>query len=147
MPKIFNTSWLAVIIATIVFFAIGWIWYGPIFGETWMAIEGITEAEAAARLEEMGMLVWFGAALSITIGQAIGLLMVLHYTGAKRLKACLTRAFWLVITIVAPILGYASVYGGYPMNGFLIDFGHMLIGYLAMSAVYAAFRGKDALDA
>lgn len=143
MPKIFNTSWLAVILATIVFFMFGWIWYGPVFGETWMGIEGITEADAQARLDEMGMAVWLVTALLITIGQAIGVLMVIHLAGAKRLPACLKTIFWLVVTIAAPILGYASLYGGYPLNGFLIDLGHMLIGYLIMAAIYAAFRGKD----
>ncbi len=146
MPKIFNTSWLAVILATVVFFALGAIWYGPIFSEAWMEAEGITQEIANARLEEMGMAQWFIAALLLTLGQAIGVLMVIHLAGAKRLPACLKAAFWLVVTIVAPILAYACVYGGYPLSGYLIDLGHLLIGYLLMAAIYAAFRGKDAIE-
>ena len=147
MPKIFNTSLLAVIAATIAFFAFGAIWYGPVFGDAWMAAEGMTQEVAEARLAEMGMAAWLFFALLITLGQAIGLLMVLHIAGAKRLPASLKYAFWLCVTIVLPIVAYASVYTGYPLGGFLIDAGHLLIGYLIMAAIYAAFRGRGAVDA
>ena len=143
MPKIFNTSWLAVIAATIVFFLVGMVWYTFLFADAWMEASGITQEMADARMAEMGMGLWLFLAFLITLAQAIGLLMVLHLAGAKRLPASLKTAFWLVVTIVSPILAYASLYGGYPLSGFLIDLGHLLIGYLAMAAVYAAFRGKD----
>lgn len=147
MPKIFNTSWLAVIAATIAFFMFGWLWYGPLFSDAWMAAEGLTQEIAEARLAEMGMAMWLLFALLITLAQAIGLLMVLNMAGVKRLPASLKTAFWLVITIVAPVIAYACVYTGYPLSGYLIDFGHMLIGYMIMAAIYSAFRGKDAVDA
>ena len=147
MPKIFNTSWLAVILATIAFFMFGWLWYGPIFGDAWMAAEGITQEFANARLEEMGMGVWLFFVLLITLAQAIGVLRVLHLAGAKRLPASLKYAVWLIVTIVAPVIAYACVYKAYPLSGYLIDFGHLLIGYLIMSAIYSAFRGRDRVDA
>jgi len=35
-------NWLAVIAASLVGFAIGFVWYGPLFGKPWMASLGIT---------------------------------------------------------------------------------------------------------
>lgn len=147
MPKIFNTSWLAVILATIAFFAFGAIWYTFLFSNAWMAAEGLTQAQADAMMAEMGIAKWFIFALLITLAQAIGLLMLLQIAGAKRLPACLKYAFWLVVTIVAPVVAYACIYTGYPLSGYLIDLGHLLIGYLIMAAIYAAFRGRGAVDA
>lgn len=144
MPKIFNTSWIAVIVATIAFFMFGWLWYGMLFEDAWLAAEGITQEIAAARMADTGMGQWLFFALLITFGQAVGLLMVLHLAGAKRIPASLKYAFWLTVTIVGPVLAYQSVYSGYPLSGFLIDFGHLLIGYLIMAVIYAAFRGRDA---
>lgn len=146
MPKIFNTSWLAILLATLAFFMTGWIWYGPLLSEAWMAAEGITQEIANARLEEMGLVKWLLAALSVTLGQAIGVLMVIHPAGAKRLPACLKVTFWLLMTIAIPLMAYACIYGGYPLSGFLIDAGHLTVGYLAMAAIYAAFRGKDKVE-
>lgn len=147
MPKIFGTSWLAVILATLAFFVLGSVWYGMIFEAQWLEAAGMTAAQAEAAMAETGMAKWLFFALLITLGQAIGLLMLLHHVGAKRIPACVKSAFWLVVTIVAPVLAYASVYQGYSLEGFLIDFGHMLIGYILMALVYALFRGKDAVMA
>lgn len=40
-------NWLAVVVATLIPFAIGFAWYGPLFGKAWMASTGITEEQAA----------------------------------------------------------------------------------------------------
>ncbi|HEU4427486.1 MAG TPA: DUF1761 domain-containing protein [Myxococcota bacterium] len=42
MPEI---SWLATLIATALAFALGGVWYGPLFGKAWMAEHHFTEAE------------------------------------------------------------------------------------------------------
>lgn len=39
-------NWLAVIAASLVGFAIGFVWYGPLFGKPWMASVGMTEEDA-----------------------------------------------------------------------------------------------------
>lgn len=146
MPRIFNTSWLAVLLATVIFYLIGFAWYGFLFQDIWLAASGLTllETEAMAQSQGAMMFVW---GLLITLAQALGLLWVLNLAGAKRLPACLKISFWLFVMIAAPLLAYACLYGGYSLQGILVDYGHILVGYLAMAAVYAMFRGKDAIDA
>ncbi|MEP3655504.1 MAG: DUF1761 domain-containing protein [Litorimonas sp.] len=146
MPKIFNTSWLAVILATVAFYMVGFVWYAFLFQDIWLAASGMTLAETEAMAEAQGamMFVW---GLLITLAQALGLLWVINLAGAKRLPKCLEIAFWLFLMIAAPLLTYACLYDGYSLNGILVDFGHILIGYLLMAAIYAVFRGKDAVDA
>jgi hypothetical protein len=46
MPKILGLNLLAVIAASIAFFFVGFLWYGVLFSDIWMAAEGIS-AEAA----------------------------------------------------------------------------------------------------
>ncbi len=38
-------SWLATVVATVLAFALGAVWYGPLFGKPWMAEHGFTEDE------------------------------------------------------------------------------------------------------
>jgi hypothetical protein len=146
MPKIFNTSWLAVVLATIVFYLIGFAIYGFLFADVWLAASGMTEAEIEAMAQAQGamMFVW---GILITIAQALGLLWIINLAGASRLSTCLSIAFWLFAMIAAPLLAYACLYGGYSLPGILVDYGHILVGYLAMAAIYAVFRGKDAINA
>ena len=144
MPKIFNTSWVAVIVATLVFYMIGFAWYGFLFQDIWLAASGMTLEQTQAMAEAQGamMFVW---GLFITLAQALGVLWAINLAGAKRLPACLKTAFWLFLMIAAPSMAYACLYGGYSLQGYLVDFSHLLVGYLAMAAIYAAFRGKDAI--
>ena len=40
-------NFLAVLVAALVGFVVGFPWYGPVFGKAWMAETGITEEQAA----------------------------------------------------------------------------------------------------
>ena len=146
MPRIFNTSWGAVLLATIAFYMVGFVWYGFLFQDLWLAASGMTEEQTMVIAENKGamMFVW---GLLLTLAQALGLLWVLNLAGAKRLAASLKITFWLFVMIAAPLLAYTCLYGTYPLEGILMDYGHILLGWLAMGAIYAAFRGKDKIDA
>ena len=146
MPRIFNTSWAAVLLATLAFYMVGFVWYGFLFQDLWLASSGMTEEQTMAIAENKGamMFVW---GLLLTLAQALGLLWVLNLAGAKRLAASLKITFWLFVMIAAPLLAYTCLYGTYPLEGILMDYGHILLGWLAMGAIYAAFRGKDKIDA
>ena len=145
MPKIFNTSWGAVLLATLAFYMIGFVWYAFLFQDIYLAASGLTaeQTEKIAADKGIMMLVW---GLLITLAQALGLLWVLNLAGAKRLGTSLKITFWLFVMIGAPLLAYNCLYGTYPLSGILVDYGHILFGWLAMGAIYAAFRGKDKLE-
>lgn len=145
MPTIFNTSWLAVLLATIIFYFIGFAWYSVLFQDIWLAASGMTLAETEAMAQAQGsmMFVW---GLVLTLAQALGLLWVINLAGAKRLPACLKTAFWLFVMIAAPLMAYACLYAGYSLSGILVDYGYILIGYFVSAAIYAAFRGKDKVE-
>ena len=146
MPRIFNTSWGAVLLATLAFYMVGFVWYAFLFQDLWLASSSMTEEQTMVIAENKGamMFVW---GLLLTLAQALGLLWVLNLAGAKRLAASLKTAFWLFVMIAAPLLAYTCLYGTYPLEGILMDYGHILLGWLAMGAIYAAFRGKDKIDA
>ncbi len=83
----------------------------------------------------------------ITLAQARGLLWVINLAGAKRWRKCLEIAFWLSLMIAAPLLTYACLYDGYSLTGIFVDFGHILLGWLAMAMIFAIFRGKVKIEA
>jgi len=147
MPKIFNTSWLAVILATIVFYMIGFAWYGFLFEAQWLEAANMTAEQADTMAKDKGVAALMGFGLLITLAQALGILWIINHAGAKRIGTCLSIAFWAFLMIGGPLLAYACLYGDYSLKGILIDYGHILLGWLAMSVIYALFRGKDSLAA
>ncbi len=43
-----NVHWLAVLIAPLLGFLLGGLWYGPLFGKAWMRASGVSEEQARA---------------------------------------------------------------------------------------------------
>lgn len=41
-----SINWLGVLLAAVVPFVTGFLWYGPIFGRKWMGLVGMTEEQA-----------------------------------------------------------------------------------------------------
>src|SRR5688500_19130256 len=73
---VLNINPLAVIVATIVPMVLGFLWYGPLFGNTWMAARGVTR-------EQMG---------DVNAGQAYGLTTVLALVTAIAMAMVLSAA-------------------------------------------------------
>lgn len=59
-------NWLAVIVAALSSFPVGFLWYGPFFGKTWAAEAGLN-AEASARSNKA---IVFGGAFVLALIQA-----------------------------------------------------------------------------
>ena len=144
MPKFHGTSLLGLLAATLVFYIIGFVWYGILFDAMWMELSGITLEEATANNEKLGIMMYVWGLL-ISFAQVLGLNYLVNLGRASRLKACVKVCVKVAVLIALPILGYSALYGGAPVKLLAIDFGHMLIGYIAVGAVLAAFRGKDAI--
>ena len=65
MPKIFGTSLLGILAATVVFYMIGFLIYGVLFSAQWMEYAGMTEAEAMARNEQLGAMMYISPQLTL----------------------------------------------------------------------------------
>ncbi len=63
-------NWLAIIVATLAFFALGSVWYTPLtFGKMWMAETGITKerAQKANMPKIMGLTLLFSFVMSLNL--------------------------------------------------------------------------------
>jgi len=143
MPKIFGTSLLGILAATVVFYLLGYLWYGVLFSDAWMAATGMSEADATAIAEKLGVMMWVGGIL-ITFLQVLGLAYILNQSSASVLGTCAKICAIVAVLIALPIIMYGHLYEGYPLNGVGVDFGHMLVGYVLVGIVLSFFRGKDA---
>ena len=93
-----QVNWLAVITAVVAFMAIGFLWYGPLFGERWMRERGVTRdelAEGATRaivvsaVATIVMVVAFALLLTVpdrvdlTTGVVWGVVLAVGFVGAS----------------------------------------------------------------
>jgi len=145
MPKIFGTSLLGIVAATVAFYILGFLWYGIIFQEMWMGLGGITEEAAAAKAEAMGLMMYVWG-ITITLMQVLGLAYILNHAGASLLTTCAKICAVVAVLIALPVIAYGAIYGiHYPVKLLGLDFAHLLIGYLIVGIILSFFRGQDAL--
>lgn len=129
-------NWLAVIVAAVAIYAIGFVIYGLVVPpEWWMSASGITQQEidalGASRMP-------FSVVMPL---MTAGFLAVLFKLG--RVADAATGAQWAVVVALAsaiPTLLYGWVYGVGPFEVTLVDVGHLLLGHVVAGAILGGWR-------
>jgi hypothetical protein len=128
----------AVIVAAVVAFVIGAVWYSPVlFAKAWMAAHGYTQESMAAMRSTMARsyaisficLIVMAIVMSVIQGR-MGLEGAMH---GARLGALLWLGFAATIGLTA------NRYANKPLALFLIDTGYQLVYMMAMGAILAAW--------
>lgn len=133
-----GVNWIGVIVACIVTWLIGWVWYDMLFGAAWMAAMKLTEAQIAA-MGYTPMIFGFLNGLIACVG--LGLL-VPRFGGDLMggVKAGLLAGIFFACTTEA--MGF--IYGGKDQALIPIDFGYLLVLYVVAGAIIGGlkFGGK-----
>ena len=134
----FQPNYLAVVVAAVVVFILGWLWYMPLFGKAYQAARGITPEMAAEGQKDMGKTMAVIFICSVIMAWAIGSLaaythLVTWMQGLKLGILC-----WL---------GFALTYGlietmtsRRKMAAFFIDAGYWLVSMALMGIVLSIWR-------
>jgi len=127
-------SYLGALIAGAAFFAVGGVWYGPLFGSQWMAATGMTEERA----RESNLPALFIGTLVLEIIAGIGLAAVI---GADAdVGSGVVAGLLVAVLIVLPVLGVLGLYERKGVTLWLLNAGYNLIGFVAMGAIIGAFQ-------
>lgn len=128
-----SINWLSVIVAALSGFAIGSIWYGPLFQKPWMAASGMTKEKGA----QANMLLTFGGAYVLNLVGATGIAVVLggHHGAASGAHAGAFTAFFFIATA----LGVIYLFERRPLKLWLINAGYQIVNFAAMGAVIGAW--------
>jgi len=143
MPKLHGTSLLGILAAAVALYLLGFLVYGILFGEQWMAWNEMTLEDATAINEKLGPMMYVYGFL-ISLLQVVGLNWVLQQSGASVLSTCAKIGAFVGVLIILPVMCYAVLYEGRSVNALLLDFVHSLIGMVLAGTVLSFFRGKDA---
>ena len=127
----FDVNWLAVLVAALVKFAIGGVWYSPpVFGPRWGALVGVTPDASKARMAAAMI-----TDLAASIVLAWVLANVLKFTGAVGMMPGARVSFFLWLGFAATPLLSTTVYEGRPFALFAINAGYWLVAMLVMGAL------------
>lgn len=121
-----EVNWVALIAAGVASMAVGFIWYGPLFGKAWMKLSGHKEMGDKKEMPKTYGIMFVGS-------------LVTAYVLAV-LNADLMTAFWIWLGFQATLLLHSVLFEGKSWNLYFLNAGHQLISLLAMSWVLNYFK-------
>jgi hypothetical protein len=136
-------NWWAILVTTIISVVLGSLWYGPLFGKTWMSSVGISmpsviTPEIKKMMYRSYLLVIIGSILmnfvllhSITFGSAY-----LQITGVM---IGLQAAFWNWLGFVVPVSLGPVLWENRPWKYWFITAGYYLVVLLINGPILAAW--------
>jgi len=135
MPRIVGVNAVGALLAAIVMFIVGFVFYGVLFGDVFMQARGFSVEEF-----EGNSPAWMGAGFLIELVAAIGIGWVIKAKGSKGLVPCLTTGLMLAVLVALPMLAYDFAYGWrHDVAGLFVDWGHALAAFAAGGVVLSFF--------
>jgi dipeptide/tripeptide permease len=130
-----NVNWLAVIVATAIEMALGFIWYHErVLGAAWMKEIGKTRDQLGQPGPAMGLMVV--AALI----EAYALAVFMSLSGTASLRGALLRGLLVGLGFVATTMAGENIFAGRSRKLYLITAGYNVVSILLMSLVYGLWR-------
>ncbi|MBX4200934.1 DUF1761 domain-containing protein [Candidatus Parcubacteria bacterium] len=134
-------NYLAVVVAAVANMALGFVWYGPLFGKKWMSLMGKTSADIDAQKTKSPM--WKGYAIAFA-GSLVMAFVLSHfltfasfYTDSSGIAAGLMVGFWSWLGFVAPVTLGSVLWEGKSWNLWILVNGYYLVSALIMGSILA----------
>jgi len=129
-------NWLAVIVAAVAFYLIGFLIYGMLVPEeTWLQMSGMTPEQ----LKDIGAdRMPFG--ILMPLATAVFMAMLFKWAGVAGASRGIQWGAVIALASAVPTVWYGWVYGPSMVSGALLDSAHLLIGHGAVGAILGAWR-------
>jgi hypothetical protein len=139
-------NYLAVLVAAIVIFMLGGLWYSPLlFAKRWIALQGRTEEQMRADAAAANMPVLY---ISAFICSLIIAYMMAHFFGHMADAGAMAPSaghgallgFGAWLGFAAPTSYATAIFSGTPRQKWLIDSGYNLVSFVLAGAILGAWR-------
>lgn len=125
-------NWIAVVVGTVTFFAVGAIWYSALFAKPWQR-EVALSTEQLTTGRNMMLIMSTCLLLEFVVVVMLGHLFA-RIDPSDRAKMMMATGFGLAI--MAPAIGINYLYQRRSLTLFLIDAGHFVVGMTAVGLVF-----------
>jgi hypothetical protein len=135
-----KTNYPAVVVAAVVYWILGALWFGLLFAKPWMALEHVTDEQARSINPVLPYVVSF--LLNLLIAFVLAQLCLWRNATTAARGAALGILLW--IGLVGPITYTTYMYEMRPWQLFAINQFYPLAGLCVMGAILGAWTKKTA---
>lgn len=130
MPEI---NYLAVLAAAVAHFLLGWLWYGPLFGKSWMAMMGITpESMKSMKMSAITAMIGGFITSFVTVYVLANFVALL---GIMEAMEAMLLAFWVWLGFYATTLAGAVLWENKPVKLYVLNASYYLVGLTIAAAI------------
>ena|SRR3989344_4783699 len=133
-----EVNYLAVLVAAVASFLLGWLWYGPFFGKPWMKLMNFDKnSMKSMKLSPVtAMILGFLTYLIIAYVLA-GFISILN---AATIVEGMKIAFWIWLGFIATTTLGSFLWEGKSIKLYLLNNTYNLLNLLVMSAILTAWK-------
>jgi surface polysaccharide O-acyltransferase-like enzyme len=135
-----KTNYVAVVVCAVVYWLVGGLWYGLLFGTRWMALENMTVEQGRSMSSALPYILTF--ILDLLIAYVLAQLCSWRNANTVGRGAAIGVLLW--VGIVAPITYTTYMYEMRPKELFAINEFYPLVGLCLMGAILGAWMKKSA---
>jgi len=130
-----KTNYGAIVVSAVAYWMLGALWYGVLFGQRWMALEGITMGQGRSANPALPYAISF--ALDLLMAFVLAQLCLWRNANTAGRGAAVGVLLW--IGIVGPIVITTSMYEMRPKELFAINEFYPLVGLCLMGVILGAW--------
>ena len=134
-------NYWAVLVCAVLAMALGFLWYGPLFGKKWMSIVGVGPADLAAR-QKMQQNVWklYVAQFLLVLFQVW---VLAYYIAGWQEASGLVNALWIWAAFIMPTVAGAAMWNNDSAKiswaRFMIQAGYQLVLFVMFGLILGAW--------
>ena len=130
-----KTNYGAIVVSAVAYWLLGALWYGVLFSQRWMALEGITMEQARSMNPVLPYVITLG--LNLLIAFVLAQLCLWRNANTAARGAAVGVLLW--IGIVGPVVFTTYMYEMRPKELFAINEFYPLVGLCLMGAILGAW--------
>ncbi len=134
-----DINYWAVLLAAVANMALGFLWYGPLFGKQWMSLMGMPKDKMSSMKSGMSKAyaLAFVGSLVMAYTLAHSLIFASSYLLVSGLGAGLMAGFWSWLGFIAPVTLGTVLWEGKPWKLWFLLNGYYLVTLLVMGSILA----------
>ncbi len=127
-------NWWAILVATVLAFVLGGLWYGPLFGKAWLAAMGKTEDDIEPSASPFVISFFTALLTAITLAWLVHALSITGW-GAGALLGLVTG-----IGFIATAMASDTAFCGWGLRLFIIQSGYRVVYSVVMGALLGGWQ-------